>query len=706
MPVQQLRLQNEQFAAALDNMSQGLVMFDEHARLILCNRRYLELYGLSPQVVRPGCSLRKLIMHRIQTGSFSAGDPEGYIADLLEAMSRGEPIDDVIELTNGRTIAVSSRSMRGGGWVATHEDITARRQAEKALAVAQAQAENAERKGQAAYDMLQTVVENVPATLVVRDADDDRYLLVNRAGETLYGIAREDMIGKTPHQLFPPDEADAIIARDREVFESGQPLITDALTVHTPRMGARVVKSKRLKMIANDGARHVLSFVEDVTERKQAEDRIAHLAMHDSLTDLGNRAAFTEQLAAALAQGEKSKQPFGVLCIDLDRFKEINDVFGHAVGDAMLQEVAQRLRTAAGDDAFVARFGGDEFSVVTAGGPQPATAAALGERLLAAMVHDVDAAGHRLRVGLSIGMAVYPTDGTDAATLLANADAALYRAKEDGRGTIRCFEADMDKRLRERRALQQDLRSAVDRRELSLHYQPHALIDGKIVGFEALARWHHPTLGLVAPESFIPLAEESGLIMTIGEWVLREACREAATWQKPLHIAVNLSPMQFRHGDVAALVHAVLLETGLRPGRLQLEVTEAVLIGDFQRALATLRRLKALGVRIAMDDFGTGYSSLSYLQSFPFDTIKIDRTFISNLHRNEQSAAIVRAVIGLGRGLNMPVVAEGVETPEQLGFLSREACSEMQGHLVGKPNAMEAYAEVVGRMPVAKAKMA
>ena len=283
------------------------------------------------------------------------------------------------------------------------------------------------------------------------------------------------------------------------------------------------------------------------------------------------------------------------------------------------------------------------------------------------------------------------------ATLIGNADAALYRAKAQGRGTICFFEAGMDKRLRERRAIQQELRAAVPRGELVLHYQPQAKIGGKIIGFEALVRWKHPTRGLISAGTFVPIAEESGLILPIGEWVLREACREAASWPQPLQVAVNLSPAQFHHGDLPGLVHSILLETGLSAGRLELEITEGVLIGDFSRATSILRRLKALGVRIAMDDFGTGYSSLSYLHAFPFDKIKIDRAFIANLDSNPQSAAIVRAVIALGRGLDLPVVAEGVETEAQLAFLSREACSEIQGYLIGRPQPIEMYAELIGR---------
>jgi EAL domain-containing protein (putative c-di-GMP-specific phosphodiesterase class I) len=294
-------------------------------------------------------------------------------------------------------------------------------------------------------------------------------------------------------------------------------------------------------------------------------------------------------------------------------------------------------------------------------------------------------------------VAIYPGDGADAATLLGNADAALYRAKTDGRGTIRFFHADMDQRLRERRALQHELRSALDNEELVLHYQPQASIRGEITGFEALVRWFHPSRGLVPPGDFIPLAEESGSIIAIGEWILRHACREAAGWPNPLQVAINLSPVQFRHGDLPGLVHTVLLETGLAPGRLELEITEGVLIGDYSRAVSILRRLKMLGVRIAMDDFGTGYSSLSYLQAFPFDKIKIDRAFIANLDRNAQSAAIIRAVIGLGRGLNLPVVAEGVETKDQLAFLSREACDEVQGYLIGRPGPIDNFAAMVGR---------
>jgi len=363
----------------------------------------------------------------------------------------------------------------------------------------------------------------------------------------------------------------------------------------------------------------------------------------------------------------------------------------------MLRQVSNRLKEAC-DGAFVARLGGDEFTVISAVGAQPAGAEALSARLYAAFATDMEIQGQPLRAGLTIGVSIYPNDGTDSVTLLANADAALYRAKAEARGTIRFFEPEMDKRLREKRALQHDLRSALASHQLELYYQPQARIDGGVIGFEALVRWHHPNRGLVPPGMFIPLAEETGLIITLGEWILREACREAASWPTPLQIAVNLSPVQFQHGDLALLVHSVLFETGLTPSRLELEITEGVLIGDFPRALSILRRLKALGVRIAMDDFGTGYSSLSYLQSFPFDKIKIDQTFISNLKKNAQSAAIIRAVIGLGHGLAVPVIAEGVETRAQLDFLRNESCQEIQGYHIGRPAPIASYDDMVGRV--------
>ena len=360
----------------------------------------------------------------------------------------------------------------------------------------------------------------------------------------------------------------------------------------------------------------------------------------------------------------------------------------------------------ASEGAFLARLGGDEFTVITAVGPQPATAEAISERISVALAKDIAIDGHLLHAGLTTGVSIYPNDGTDAVSLVANADAALYHAKAEERGSIRFFERDMDKRLREKRALLHDLRSAIARDELELYYQPQALIGGEITCFEALVRWHHPSRGMIAPGTFIPLAEESGLIASLGEWILREACREAASWPRPLSIAINLSPMQFRHGDLPGLVHEILLETGLTPGRLELEITEGVLIDDFARAVSLLRRLKNLGVRIAMDDFGTGYSSLSYLQSFPFDKIKIDQSFIAKLNQHSQSEAIIRAVIGLGRGLDLPVIAEGVETEEQLAFLSKEGCNEMQGFLIGRPKPISDYGELVGREKIHSASVA
>ena len=519
------------------------------------------------------------------------------------------------------------------------------------------------------------MLENVPATLVVKDAREQRYVMVNRAGEKLFAAPREEIVGRTASDFFPKELADEIASHDAQVVASGEQVYTENKSVELPGGKARIVTTKSLALPGEDGeAQYLMTVIEDVTERRKAEERIAHLAHHDSLTDLPNSAAFTAYLAATLTKAEKTGGQFAALCIDLDRFKEVNDVFGHAVGDELLKDVGRRLKQAAGE-AFLARLGGDEFTVIVADGPQPATAEALADRLLTAVSENLIICGHRLLVGLSVGVAVYPTDGADSATIMANADAALYRAKSEGRGTACFFDAETDKRLRDQRALQQDLRSAISRSELVIDYQPQAHVNGEITGFEALVRWHHPTRGIIPPDTFIPLADESGLVIPIGEWVLREACREAASWPQPLQIAVNLSPIQFSHGDLANLVHQVLLETGLPANRLELEITETVLIADFARALSILRRIKALGVHIAMDDFGTGYSSLSYLQSFPFDKIKIDRGFISKVHRNPQSAAIIRAVLGLGRGLHLPVLVEGVETKEQLAFLLSEQCA-------------------------------
>jgi diguanylate cyclase (GGDEF)-like protein len=418
------------------------------------------------------------------------------------------------------------------------------------------------------------------------------------------------------------------------------------------------------------------------------------MAKHDPLTELANRAVFQQRLDAKLDRAMATGEQMGVLCLGLDRFKETNDVFGRSVGDAALHEVARRLEVAA-KGAFLARVGGDEFSLI-ADGPQPSSAESLAERLRQALNSDLKIGAHDVKIGASIGVAIFPGDGSDAAALVGNADAAMDRAKTDGGGIVRFFDGETDRRLREQRSLQHDLRTAIAHAEFAVYYQPQARLDRTIVGFEALARWRHPTRGMVPPTTFIPLAEESGIIFPLSAWILHEACREAASWPIPLHIAVNLSPMQFRQGDLTGLVRSVLAETGLAPGRLELEITEGVLINDYPRAISILIELKSLGVGIVLDDFGTGYSSFSYLQSFPFDKIKVDRPFIANLPRNLQSAAIIRAIIALGRGLGLPILAEGVETDDQFAFLVQESCDQFQGSLLGDAHPIEKYAALVG----------
>jgi len=547
---------------------------------------------------------------------------------------------------------------------------------------------------------LDIIIENMPLSVAVKDARNRCYVLINRTAEAIFGIARGDLIGRNSHE--DKETADTLFPlADEALRTQGLQTIAEQ-TVRTQHNGTRVLTTKNLSIPDETGEqRYLLSLAEDITERKAALERIEHMAHHDALTDLPNRAAFTERLALAIGAAAAGKDSFAVLSLDLDRFKEINDTFGHTIGDDLLRDLARQLSNVA-TDAYLARLGGDEFCIITPPGDHPALAESIAGKIHSAVAIDREIDGQHLRVGISIGVAIFPADGKDATTLLNNADAALYRAKAAGRGKTRFFEIDMDNKLRERRAIQHELGVAIERNDLRLHYQPLAKIDGEVVGFEALIRWHNPARGMVSPGTFIPVAEESGLIMRIGEWVLREACREAAAWAHPLRIAVNLSPIQFRHGDLPGLVHTVLLETGLAPNRLELEITEGVMIEDFARSLSILRRLKALGVRIAMDDFGTGYSSLSYLQSFPFDKIKIDQSFISNVKSNPQSAAIVRAVIGLAHGLNLPVLAEGVETRDQLEFLAAESCNEVQGYLMGRPHPILEYSELVGRKDAAE----
>jgi diguanylate cyclase (GGDEF)-like protein/PAS domain S-box-containing protein len=806
----QLREQKMQLDTALNNMVHGLCMFDAEGRVILFNERYRKMMGLPAESLL-GRRLIDLMRYRKSTGEF-VGDPEGFFASVVTAVRAGETSTKILRPGGDRYLRVVDHPMANGGWVATFEDITeqmkiqeerdrnrefldqiienvpvtiivkdaatrkfvlANRAAEimwsfdrreaigktphdlfgKAQADAMTEADDKvldadgpiffgahrtlsgvangriitsrrlcirgpehdpkyivtviedvterhelEKERERNREFLDQIIENVPSIIFVKNASDRRYVLVNKAAEHFWGFSRANVLGKTAYDVFSKAEADRITAREDELLESNEPVF-DEREIDAATGGVRSVFSRRLTIQGGaEKAQYLLAVVEDVTERKETEQRIAHLAHFDALTDLPNRILLREKLEQELSLVRRGGQ-LAVHYLDLDHFKSINDTLGHSAGDELLKAVAGHMRGCLKEGDILARLGGDEFAVVQTGIEHPTDAAVLAQKLRDAVTQTFyDLHGHQVVADISLGIALAPDDGTEVDQLLKCADMALYGAKSEGRGTYRYFEADMDARMKMRRSLEVDLRKALINKEFELHYQPLVrLADNKVSGCEALLRWYHPERGMISPVDFIPVAEETGLINAIGEWVLRQACTEAANWPGDMKIAVNVSAVQFRNQGLPQAVISALAAAGLAPHRLELEITESVLMHSNETTIQRLHQLRQLGVRISMDDFGTGYSSLSYLRSFPFDKIKIDRAFVNDVASGHD--AIVQAIITLANSLNMTTTAEGVETEQQAAALRAMGCVEMQGYLFSPPKSAHDVARLFGPRP-------
>ncbi len=669
---QSLEHSNLLLNTALKNMVHGLCMYDRDQRLVVCNERYGAMYGLAADETKPGTTLRSILEARVRVGRWP-GSPQ-YIETRLEEVKRREPYYVENVLLDGHIYAINHQPMPDGGWVATHIDITEQRRAEQEL--------DETRK------FLVSIIENIPVSVVVKDAKTRKYLLVNRAFETMLGIPRSEMLDRTSFDIHRSKDAKSIDDADTESLQDSDHINYKEIEVNTPMRGPRMQSTRRMVIKNSRGeAKCIIAVIEDVTERKKAEQRIAFLAHHDALTGLANRAALIQKIEEAAARRRRLQEPFTVLLLDLDRFKQVTDTLGHPAGDALLIEVATRLKSLLRETDVLARLGGDEFAVIQSGeSDQREAAKLLAERIIEMLRLPFEIDGGNISIGTSIGIAPAFEHETGSGDLLKMADLALYRAKSAGRNGYCFFDPEMSEIASARQEIESDLRRAVQQNEFELHYQP--IVDSKtrrICSVEALVRWRHPTKGFIYPDLFIPLAEETGLITQIGDWVLRAACTEAATWPAAVKVAVNLSLVQFRKTDLPSVVMRVLADTGLPPERLELEITETALIESAAECLPALRQFKAMGITIVLDDFGTGYSSLSQLAMFPFDRIKIDKSFTQNLTKRSECAAIISATLTLAQSLDIATTAEGVETVDQYRLLRLAGVTSLQGYLFKRP---------------------
>jgi diguanylate cyclase (GGDEF)-like protein/PAS domain S-box-containing protein len=662
------RKSHERLREAIDILPQGIVFLDADGRYILWNKKYAEIYSRSSDLFKPGARLQDTIRIGVERGDYpeAIGREEEWIAERLAKLYQpGERHEQT--LADGRVVLIEERLTEDGGIIGLRVDITELKQRE------------------ASFRLL---FDSNPVPMIVCALDDERILGVNDAAVEHYGYSRA--------------EFEKLTIRSVQAFESEPPWAGNRSSdeqaartwKHVRADGSLIDLAIYSRQLVYGDQPAVLLALMDITERKRAEARLAFMAQHDGLTGLPNRNLLRQHMDEILQHTRRSADKVAVLVLGLDNFKAVNDTLGHGIGDKLLRGVAKRLRSTLRDEDTVARLNSDEFAIVQSGLGRPEDAVLLARRLLEAIGDPYLLDGHSVVISASIGIAMAPGDGEESEKLLKSADMALSRAKNDSRGTFSFFESGMDARAQSRRKIEIDLRDAIQNDVLRPYYQP--LIDlstGRITGFEALVRWPHPERGMISPAEFIPVAEETGLINGLGGLMLRRACMDAAQWPDDVRVAVNLSPLQFRVGNLLSVVMDALKQSGLPARRLELEITETLLLEKSSQVLATLHALRVLGVRISMDDFGTGYSSLSYLRSFPFDKIKIDQSFVRDLGANREGQAIVRSIISLGVGLGVTITAEGVETEAELSCLRSEGCHEGQGFLFSRarPNA-----EIIG----------